>query len=187
MEFGVVNVEREMGLLDAISTAGILFTAIAVVFAVRTYRQSLKTRRAEFSLAIWQAFAEPGVRSLYNEIEWQKFDFPFNQKEGWYFAYPTEELELQKLLSLFDEIALLIVNGVLSREDEEKWMHHGALIFHNEGVVRYLFAMDEVHQALRSDLETNAIRFAYRDARKLFNGDSLEAAGKVGMQVAVDD
>jgi len=147
---------------------------VGILFAVLTYRRAAKTRRAEFSLAIWEAFSEPSIREMYNQIEWGRFRFPSPESDReknphFPFSTDTEEVALERLLSLFDEIALLYNERVFSEADKEKWNKHGAIIFKDRSVSSYLLKLDQVYcDAIQGDT------FCHQDSRKVFFEESLE-------------
>jgi len=168
---------------DIATSIGILFTGGSAFFAYLTYSRSARTQRASFSLTIWEAFADIQIRSMYNKIEWG--DFQLSSSNGELSEeQKVEEVHLQRLLSLFDEIALLIEAGVFSNADKQKWMKHGIFIFRNSSVLEYIIRLDSTYTKISDNLLTKR-KYAYEDARRVFNKESMETAYSIASKVAL--
>jgi hypothetical protein len=148
--------DNAITLFEIISLAG-------VAAAVFTFWDQGRTRRAEFSLRIWEAFTRDDVQTIFLRIDYGKFSYGAPDRGGKGFASSVEERAVDRLLYLFDELALLSKSGILRRSDRERWRYQGQRVFQNSAIKEYLDFLGRFYQA-------NTLRAApHHLAREIFS------------------
>jgi hypothetical protein len=156
---GDVLLKNEITLFELFSVIGIVVAIVSFAISVSVAHTSASTTKAEFSFRLWQAFMEADVQHAYHEIEWGHFRYSEDTPTG--FSDKEQEYRIDKLLYLFDDIALQIDAGILSKKHSGKWYYHGRRIFRNEEVVKYILFLDRF-------FEQNGVPKQYKLSRRLF-------------------
>ena len=90
--------------------------AVSAVFAIRTYRQTYKTKRAEFLLQLHKSFfVDPTYKDMRDLLDESGDDASVRLHD----AISDESSELTDFLNLFELIAYFENRGTLRREDIE--------------------------------------------------------------------
>lgn len=141
---GFIVVNGTISIFEILSLLGFIFVVISLILAVRAAIEHARTRRAEFSFRVWQAFMQEEVQAAYLEIEWGRFRYPATDTSV--FASNEQERGIDRLLYLFDELALLAKTKVLSKADIERWSYQGQRVFNDESILRYLNVLDDIFE-----------------------------------------
>lgn len=129
-----LKIEGRVTVFEVLSLIGFVIAIASLIVAVRASRDQAKTRRAEFSFRVWQAFMQDDVQKAYLDIEWGRFEWPFQSDEA--------ERGIDRLLYLLDELAILHESGVLARADRDRWEYQSSRVFSNEYIKLYLGFLD---------------------------------------------
>ena len=156
----VLEIVGSITIFEILSIVGFVFFLATLAIAVKNSSDATKTRRAEFSFRVWEAFMSDEVQKAFLEIEWERFRYP--QEDGNAFSSDEEERRIDRLLYLFDEIAFFAKIGVLLKSDVQRWGYQGRRVFQDPGIQSYLAFLDTF-------FEENGQRKRPHDlARKLF-------------------
>lgn len=136
----VLEINGQISVFEILSTFGFAFILVSVWIAVKSSVESTRTRRAEFSFRVWEAFMSEEVQKAYLDIEWDRFRYP--QENGKAFASDEEERRIDRLLYLLDEVAFFAKIGVLTKSDVKRWAYQGRRVFQNESIRSYLAFLD---------------------------------------------
>lgn len=136
-----LQIEGRLTVFEILSLVGFLFALLSLAIAVHATRDAARTRRAEYSLRIWDAFTSEEVQTAYLDIEWGRFKWPAKGEVE--FASPEEERRIDRLLYLLDELALLVEAKVLGKADIERWKYQGIRVLRNESIQRYIAFLDQ--------------------------------------------
>lgn len=140
---GVVFI-NQISLFELFSVFGIIIAVISFVLSVLAARSANANLQAKFSFELWQAFMRQDVQRAYHEIEWGSFCYPYDTTTR--FESEDQEYRIDKLLYLFDEIALQMTIGALPKAHSKKWRYHGRRIFMDSGVQNYITFLDGFFQ-----------------------------------------
>jgi len=157
---GEFVIKNQISIFEIVSVLGILVAVISFVIAVRAAKLATKTNQAEFSFKLWEAFMNGDVYNAYQKIEWSAFEWGEGFETG--FRGDEEEHQTDKLLFLFDEIALQVNSNILTGYYAERWMYFGRRIFGDSEVKRYMEFLDIFFQ-------NNGSEKPFMRARKLFD------------------
>jgi hypothetical protein len=140
-EPGRISVKGTISLFEILSVVGFIVIVVSVILAVMSSIEQARTRRAEFSFRIWEAFMAEDIQQAYLDIEWGRFKYPVDTETG--FSSPEEERRIDRLLYLFDEMALLLDTKVLKKSDQERWAYQGQRVFGNQSIQNYMKFLDD--------------------------------------------
>ena len=166
-----LEVVRRISVLEILSIVGLVTAVVSLLLSMRAAVDNARTRSAEFSFLVWERFREDDVQAAFLSIEWGRFQYPV-AGAGNGFATAREEREIDRLLSLLDDVAAFGVNRALMSGDVDRWDYVFTRVFQNEAIGRYMRFLDDFyivngvaagpHQLARSWYERRA---ANRTAR----------------------
>lgn len=154
-----IQIEGRVTIFELFSIVGLIVAIVSLAIAVRAARDNARTRRAEFSFRVWQAFMQDDVQSAYLDIEWGRFKYGEGHTG---FTSDAQERGMDRLLYLLDEVALLVETGILTKADFRKWSYQGVRVLGDENVRNYLAFLDGFFQSNGID------RRPHDDARRVF-------------------
>lgn len=166
-----LQIESRVTVFEILSLVGFVFALLSLAIAVHATRDAARTRRAEYSLRIWDAFTSEEVQTAYLDIEWGRLEWP--SKDGNKFASREEERRVDRLLYLLDELAILVEAKVLGKADIERWKYQGVRVLENHSIQRYLRFLDQFFQENGVELRPHdAARRVFGRGREVGNVES---------------
>jgi len=154
-----IQIEGRVTIFELFSLVGLIIAVISLAIAVRAAQDNARTRRAEFSFRVWQAFMQDDVQSAYLDIEWGRFEYGEGHTG---FASDAQERGIDRLLYLLDEVALLVEGGILTKADYRRWAYQGIRVMQDDSIRNYLNFLDGFFKSNGVD------RRPHDDARRVF-------------------
>lgn len=162
-----VEIVRRITIFELLSLFGIIIAVVSLFLSMRANVDLADTRAAEFSFRVWERFRSDDVQEAFLEIEWGRFDYPVSSPDGNGFASSEQERQIDRLLSLLDDIAALATRRVLHRRDVERWAYIFVRVFDNRGIQAYMAFLQEFYS--RNGVATGPHQLAWTWYQELRN------------------
>lgn len=141
---------QTLTIFEILSIIGLVAAVASLIISVRTGIKQSKTDRAAFSFEVFKEFSSKDVYSAYQEIEWGEFKYPYDTETG--FGSKEQERRIDRLLAVFDELASMIDQSVLTDSDRDRWQYQGRRLFGDPGIQNYLHFLDQWYADNRIDM-----------------------------------
>jgi hypothetical protein len=131
-------IKNEITVGDLIAMAGFIAAAIGLFLTFYQILKSNKHKRAEFIMDFCKQFMDSNdLLKMYYDIEYGSFHAPV------FGSHSSEEVQLDKLLMLFENVSTLYEMGNICLKDLSVISYYFIRVYENEGVKQYLFALDD--------------------------------------------
>lgn len=160
----------EITIGNFLTFAGLIATAIGLLFTAWQLKNGIRIQRAQFLLQTSERyFKDADIRKLYYDIDYDRLEFRFSNGEPNEFSRNNqnfkpffgseEERFLDTLLYTFDVIARVAEIQAMSEKESQLYAFQAARVFRNKHIVHYLGWLDNERERFGGEVPShNAAR-----------------------------